>query len=176
MVIAALSIAVGFGLAAWGYRAGQQEGISDRTGEIASQIADVESELSLNKDILGLDSLDFAGLEKADGGLQESVRRWTERETLERTHQEAEQNSERRRRDLELAIESLTRSENDRSALEERWVEWLRERDLSETMSTDGVLELFSKVESTRSSLSIRHATYSSSTSAIAIPLSPATA
>ena len=153
VVFAAFSIAVGIGLAAWGYRAGKQDGISDQIGEIESQIANVESELSLNKDILGLASVDFAGLEVAGEELQESVRRWTERETMERTHREAEQDSERRRQDLERATEALARSENDRAELEDRWVEWLRERDLPETMSADGVLELFSKVEAARFSL-----------------------
>ena len=153
VVIAAFSITVGLGLAMWGYRAGKRVEISGQISEIESQIASVERELSLNKDILGLDSVDFAGLEMVGEELQESVRRLTERETLESTHREAEQNSERRRQDLYRATEALDRSENDRAALEDRWVEWLKERGLPETISADGVLELFSKVEAARFSL-----------------------
>ena len=68
-------------------------------------------------------------------------------------HQDATQESDRRKLDLERATGAFDNSEEERTETQDNWAEWLRERDLVVTMSADGVLELFSRVDAARSNL-----------------------
>ena len=154
VVLAALGIGIGIGLGILAFRGGRSQGISSQPGDMVSQIATIEQELSVAQTMLGLDSLDFAALEIAGEELEVITRKWTEIQGLQRIHQDAGQESDRRKQDLERATEAFANSEEDRAAAQDTWVKWLRERDLVETMSSDGVLELFSRVEAARSSFS----------------------
>jgi len=154
VVLAALGFGIGIVLAIFALRAGRSRGISSQRGDTGSQIASIEQELSAAKTMLGLDSLDFAALEIAGRELEVSTRKWTEIQGLQRIHHDAMQESDRRKLDLERVTEAFDNSEEDRAAAQDTWTKWLRERDLVESISADGVLELFSRVDSARSSLS----------------------
>jgi uncharacterized protein YhaN len=153
VVLAALGFVIGIGLAVFASRSGRSQGISSQPGDTGSQIVSIEQELSVAQKMLGLDSLDFAALEIAGGELEVSTRKWTEIQGLQRAHNDAVQESDRRKFDLERATEAFANSDEECAEAQDGWTEWLKVRDLVETMSADGVLELFSRVDAARSSL-----------------------
>ena len=154
VVVSALALVIGIGLAIFALRTGRSQGIPSQPGDTGSQIAAIEQELSAAQTVLGLDSLDFARLEVAGEELEVSTRNWNEIQSLKRIHQDAAQESDRRKRDLGRATKAFAIAEEERAAAQDTWTAWLRERDLVETMSADGVLDLFSRVDAARSSLS----------------------
>ena len=152
--VAALSLAIALGLAVLDFRRRIADGALVLTDSRDTDIAGVENELSDARNILGIDSLDFTKLEILGQQLEASAQKWTMSQNLERIHRNAKIELERRSKDLERATAAVAKLDAQRVQAEKDWTVWLKERDLVETMSADGVLDLFSRVESARVTLS----------------------
>ena len=155
----ALLIAAGLGVGIFSYRTRKRPGgITVQVEEAERKVADTVQELVDATTALGVDIIDSATLEILGENLDTASRQLTAWETLARDQQEAKQGVERRRQERERAANALTQAKEELGEARAGWQQWLRERELAETLSPDGVLELFSRVETARVSLSsLRH-------------------
>ena len=150
VMIAIVAIAIGLGLAGLAFRVKQPSGISVPVGSPDSVPEGLESQLSNARKILGLESLDFTNLEILSEELDASSQKLVRIQTLERSHRDALIDLDRRENDLQRATAELAKLDTERVQNEGAWVTWLKERELVETMSADGVLDLFSRVDTAR--------------------------
>ena len=150
VIIGVLALAIGLGFALLAFRIERTGGISAPMDGLESEMAGLESELSNARKILGLDSLDFTKLGILSEELDASSQKMVKIQTLERTHRDSLIDLDRRKQDFERATAEFAKLDAVRIQAEESWVEWLKERGLAQTMSADGVLNLFSSVETAR--------------------------
>ena len=90
----------------------------------------------------------------AEEELDVNNRQWNDVQNMERIHRDAIRAAGQRKQELESASDTLTEAEDQTVMAEDGWKAWLKDRGLMETMSGDGVLELFSKVDAARSRFS----------------------
>ena len=150
VLISIAAMAIGLGLAGLAFRVKQPSGISAPVDSRDSTLEGLENQLSDARKILGLDSMNFTNLEILSEELDASNQKLVRIQTLERTHRDALMDLDRREQDLERAAAELAKLDAERVQGEDAWVEWLKERELVKTMSADGVLDLFSRVETAR--------------------------
>ena len=150
VMIAIVAMAIGLGLAGLAIRVKQPSRISVPVDSRDPALEDLESQLSNARKILGLDSLDFTNLEILGAELDASSQKLVRIQTLEHAHRDALLDLDRRERDLERVAAVLDKLDAERVQGEDAWVAWLKERELVDTMSADGVLDLFSRVETAR--------------------------
>ncbi|MDA1276444.1 MAG: AAA family ATPase [Verrucomicrobia bacterium] len=154
VTIAILSLAVGLGLAVLRFLSKLPLVSSVPVDGLESEMAELESDLSDARKILGLPSLDFTKLGVLGEELEASSQKLVKIQNLERTHRDALLDLDRRSQDLERATAVVADLDAEVAQAEQAWKAWLKGRDLVETMSLDGVLDLFTRVETARVSLS----------------------
>ena len=152
--IGAFSLSMSVGLSILAYLNRKPAAISTQTTDVEYQIVKIEEELADAKKILGLDSVDSSRLMMAEEELDVNNRQWNDVQNMERIHRDAIRAAGQRKQELESASDTLTEAEDQTVMAEDGWKAWLKDRGLMETMSGDGVLELFSKVDAARSRFS----------------------
>ena len=150
VVTGVLSLIMGLGFLIFAYTARRSAASEGQPGGIEYQITKIEEELKGTSESLGLSSLDPARLRTVEEEIETENVRWNDLKNLEKTHQDAARASAQRKEDLERTSAALSESEDLRTEAEGGWKKWLTERGLTDTMSGESVLELFSKVETAR--------------------------
>jgi len=150
VVTGVLSLIMGLGFLIFAYTARRSAASEGQPGGIEYQITKIEEELKGTSESLGLSSLDPARLRTVEEEIETENGRWNDLKNLEKTHQDAARASAQRKEDLERTSAALSESEDLRTEAEGGWKKWLTERGLTDTMSGESVLELFSKVETAR--------------------------
>ena len=153
LAIGLITLVLGIVLGVIGLRIGQTQGRTAHVEEVQSQIAGLEALLEQAKVVLVLDKIDFSTLQTADAKLESDTRLWSEHQNLIVVHQGAVQELNRRSQDLKLAVSGVEKEEQDIVNTQNEWRGWLTDHLLADSFSPDGVLELFSKLETARISV-----------------------